>query len=55
MEESKSAMILVEHNIQRASEISDRLLKVENGKLVDFKFNETTTGLKTESEDEVIL
>ena len=53
MEESKSAMIIVEHNIQRASEISDRLLKVEDGRLVDFNLNETTSGLKTGSEDEV--
>ena len=54
MEESESAMIIVEHNIQRASEISDRLLKVDDGRLVDFKLNETTTGLETGSEDEVI-
>ena len=54
MVESESAMIIVEHNIQRASEISDRLLKVEDGKLVDFKLNEITTGLETDSDDEVV-
>ena len=54
MVESESAMIIVEHNIQRASEISDRLLKVEEGKLVDFKMNETTIGLEADSDDEVV-
>lgn len=31
--ESKSAMIVVEHNVQRAVEISDEVLQISNGKL----------------------
>ncbi len=37
MKESESAMIIVEHNIQRAAEISDKLLRVHQGKLVDYE------------------
>jgi energy-coupling factor transporter ATP-binding protein EcfA2 len=36
MSKSQSAMIIVEHNIARASEISTRLLKVKDGKLVNY-------------------
>jgi energy-coupling factor transporter ATP-binding protein EcfA2 len=31
--ESKSAMIVVEHNVQRAVEISDEVLQISDGKL----------------------
>ena len=37
MRVSESAMIIVEHNIQRAAEISDKLLRVDQGKLVDYE------------------
>ena len=38
MKESESAMIIVEHNIQRAAEISDKLLQMNlDGKLVDYE------------------
>lgn len=36
MVKSESAMIIVEHNIKRASEISDRLLQINDGKLTDY-------------------
>jgi len=36
MLKSESAMIIVEHNIKRASEISDRLLQIKDGKLTDY-------------------
>ena len=36
MVKSESAMIIVEHNIKRASEISDRLLQIKDGKLTDY-------------------
>jgi len=34
MANNSSAMIIVEHNIKRAAEISDRMLQIKNGKLV---------------------
>ena len=37
MKESESAMIIVEHNIKRATEISDKLLQVSQGKLVEYE------------------
>tara|TARA_B100001778_G_scaffold115129_1_gene94422 strand:- start:3579 stop:4262 length:684 start_codon:yes stop_codon:yes gene_type:complete len=38
MTQSESAMIIVEHNIQRAAEISDKLLQMNlDGKLVDYE------------------
>lgn len=38
MKESESAMIIVEHNIRRAAEISDKLLQMNlDGKLVDYE------------------
>ena len=37
MKESESAMIIVEHNIRRAAEISDKLLQVSQGKLVEYE------------------
>ena len=35
--ESESAMFIVEHNIKRATEISDKLLQVSQGKLVEYE------------------
>ena len=55
MSASESAMIIVEHNIQRAIEISDRLLQVEDGKLVEFKAQEHASVLKPSTEKEVVL
>jgi len=40
MAASESAMIIVEHNIQRASEISTRLLQIKNGELVEYNPSE---------------
>ena len=37
MRESESAMFIVEHNIKRATEISDKLLQVSQGKLVEYE------------------
>jgi len=41
MSESESAMIIVEHNIKRAAEISDKLLQVSHGKLQDYEIQNT--------------
>ena len=54
MSESKSAMILVEHNIKRASELSDRLFQVKDGKLVEYKLDDSETHPITTNEDEVV-
>lgn len=54
MSESKSAMILVEHNIKRASELSDRLFQVKDGKLVEYKLDDSETHSITANEDEVV-
>ena len=54
MSESKSAMILVEHNIKRASELSDRLFQVKDGKLVEYKLDDSETHSITATEDEVV-
>ena len=40
MEDGKSAMVIVEHNIQRAIEISTHLLQIKDGKLVDYNTSE---------------
>lgn len=40
MEDGKSAMVIVEHNIQRAIEISTHLLQIKDGKLVDYNASE---------------
>ena len=40
MAASESAMIIVEHNIQRATEISTRLLQIKNGELVEYNPSE---------------
>ena len=53
MSESKSAMILVEHNIKRASELSDRLFQVKDGKLVEYKLDDSETHPIATNEDEV--
>ena len=37
MKESEYAIIIVEHNIKRATEISDKLLQVSQGKLVEYE------------------
>ena len=37
MKVSESAMIIVDHNIKRATEISDKLLQVSQGKLVEYE------------------
>ena len=54
MSESESAMILVEHNINRASELSDRLFQVKDGKLVEYKLDDSETHPITTNEDEVV-
>lgn len=54
MSESESAMILVEHNVKRASEISDRLFQVKDGKLVEYKLDDSETHPITTNEDEVV-
>jgi len=54
MSESESAMILVEHNIKRASELSDRLFQVKDGKLVEYKLDDSETHPITANEDEVV-
>ena len=54
MSESESAMILVEHNIKRASEISDRLFQVKDGKLVEYKLDDSETHPIATNEDEVV-
>ena len=54
MSESESAMILVEHNIKRASELSDRLFQVKDGKLVEYKLDDSETHPITTNEDEVV-
>ena len=53
MSESESAMILVEHNVKRASEISDRLFQVKDGKLVEYKLDDSETHPIATNEDEV--
>ena len=53
MSESESAMILVEHNLKRASEISDRLFQVKDGKLVEYKLDDSETHPIAINEDEV--
>ena len=53
MSESESAMILVEHNLKRASEISDRLFQVIDGKLVEYKLDDSETHPIATNEDEV--
>ena len=53
MSESESAMILVEHNLKRASEISDRLFQVKDGKLVEYKLDDSETHPIATNEDEV--
>ena len=54
MSDSESALILVEHNIRRASELSDRLLQVKDGKLVDYDPEDLKARLKETYGDEVI-
>ena len=54
MSESESAMILVEHNLKRASELSDRLFQVKDGKLVEYKLEDSETHPITTNEDEVV-
>jgi len=54
MSESESAMILVEHNVKRASEISDRLFQVKDGKLVEYKLDDSEKHPITTNEDEVV-
>ena len=54
MSESQSAMILVEHNIKRAYEISDRLLKVNDGRLVDYILDDSEINPVTTDEGEVV-
>ena len=49
MKESESAMFIVEHNIQRATEISDRLLQVSQGKLVEYEVNNAVLQLEPSS------
>ena len=49
MRESESAMFIVEHNIQRATEISDRLLQVSQGKLVEYEVNNAVLQLEPSS------
>ena len=38
--ESGAAMVIVEHNIKRASSISDRMFQVNNGKLIPFQIDD---------------
>ncbi len=54
MIESKAAMILVEHNIKRAFEMSDRLFQVKDGKLVDYMVGDTKPHAITIKGDEVV-
>ena len=54
MAESKSAMILVEHNIKRAFEMSDRLFQVKDGKLVDYMVGDSEPHPITVKGDEVV-
>ena len=54
MSDSESALILVEHNIRRASELSNRLLQVKDGKLVDYDPEDLKARLKATYGDEVI-
>lgn len=54
MDKSKSAMIIVEHNIRRASEISDRLLQIKDGKLEDYNLEDLKVMLKATYGDGVI-
>jgi energy-coupling factor transporter ATP-binding protein EcfA2 len=54
MSDSESALILVEHNIRRASELSNRLLQVKDGKLVDYDPEDLKARLKETYGDEVI-
>ena len=54
MIESKSAMILVEHNIKRAFEMSDRLFQVKDGKLVDYMVGDSESHPITIKGDEVV-
>ena len=54
MDKSKSAMIIVEHNIRRASEISDRLLQIKDGKLEDYNQEDLKVILKATYGDGVI-
>lgn len=53
MSESESAMILVEHNLKRASEISDRLFQVKDGKLLEYEIDDSETHPIATNEDEV--
>ena len=53
MSDSESAMIIVEHNIRRASEMSSRLLQVKDGKLVDYDPEDLKDRLKATYGDEV--
>ena len=54
MNASESAMIIVEHNIKRASQISDRLLQIKDGKLEDYNLEDLKAILKATYGDEVI-
>lgn len=54
MSESESAMILVEHNLKRASEISDRLFQVKDGKLLEYEIDDSETHPIATNEDEVV-
>jgi len=54
LSKSNSAMILVEHNIKRASELSSRLLQVKDGKLEDYNLEDLKNILKAKYGDEVI-
>ena len=53
MSESDSAMILVEHNLKRAYEISDRLFQVKDGKLLEYEIDDSETHPIATNEDEV--
>ena len=53
MSESESAMILVEHNLKRAYEISDRLFQVKDGKLLEYEIDDSETHPIATNEDEV--
>ena len=54
MSESESAMILVEHNLKRASEISDRLFQVKDGKLLEYEIDDSETHPLATNVDEVV-
>ena len=54
MNASESAMIIVEHNIKRASQISNRLLQIKDGKLEDYNLEDLKAILKATYGDEVI-